>query len=401
MFNKSDIKNIKINAIFGFVLLSLVLIYFAQGMFYPEGGVVSQSAIILYVCISGVYAISFMKKGEGPDFGYLIIVFLLINTFYWLVSQKVINGFRTLDNYKSTIFIFVTFFPFYYLVKRDLLPVKILRVFIVLFVLMSVFQYKNKEELISYISGRTEVVNNVAYYMVAMLPLLAFFWKKRMVFAGMYVVLLYFAIEGAKRGALITFLVGSLAVFYFYMKEYGKKEKGLNKMINVVLVGIIAYYGYNKYQEDYYIRERLQDAFYGNWSGRDVLYEGILSRYINSDNIINIVFGYGFNASVKMVGNYAHNDWLEILAGQGIVGVILYFLLLYKLWIYCAINFKYFNNEERGIYVAIMIMWFLASIFSMVYTSIILFTYFLCLAYVMATVENRKINKINAVQNVA
>ena len=62
-------------------------------------------------------------------------------------------------------------------------------------------------------------------------------------------------------------------------------------------------------------------------SGREDSYTFIWNYFLNkldSGNYLNCIFGEGANASVRITGNYAHNDWLEILTNQGIFGIIIY-----------------------------------------------------------------------------
>jgi len=103
----------------------------------------------------------------------------------------------------------------------------------------------------------------------------------------------------------------------------------------------------------------------GSTSGRESLYSVFWSNFISEQNFFRMMFGGGANYTLALAGNYAHQDWLEILTNQGLFGVAIYF--------YYFINFYFswkFTRNNPIQYMAIgmlFIISFMTSLFSMGY----------------------------------
>jgi O-antigen ligase len=104
--------------------------------------------------------------------------------------------------------------------------------------------------------------------------------------------------------------------------------------------------------------------------------------------------GYGYQATThhKQIGIPAHNDWLELLVDNGIVGALVYaliFILLFKMII------KEKNIQKRYLLLAIASIWLLKSMFSMSFTDDITYTLFLLFGYVTQKEESVISNQQN------
>lgn len=53
--------------------------------------------------------------------------------------------------------------------------------------------------------------------------------------------------------------------------------------------------------------------------------------------------GAGATETVNIVGNFAHNDWLELLINQGLLGVLLYVVY----WIAFFRNWKLLRHDKE------------------------------------------------------
>ena len=73
-----------------------------------------------------------------------------------------------------------------------------------------------------------------------------------------------------------------------------------------------------------YFQKRIENTLDGNSSGRDVLYNSLANYFWNETTSMQFVFGSGANATLQVVGDYAHNDWLEIAVNQGVLGLLVY-----------------------------------------------------------------------------
>ena len=71
---------------------------------------------------------------------------------------------------------------------------------------------------------------------------------------------------------------------------------------------------------------RLTATLQGDDSGRGEIYNGIWHSFHNDSNFVEVLFGQGADATIKLFSIHAHNDWLEILINQGVLGVLIYFI---------------------------------------------------------------------------
>lgn len=235
-------------------------------------------------------------------------------------------------------------------------------------------------------STREEFTNNIAYNFLQLLPL-AFFWNKKPLMQYLYAAyILVFLVAGMKRGALI---IGAVCFLWFMYRSI-KSSRGWNKAIVVLLAVAITIFGVNYVVEfsstSDYFQQRLQQTAEGNSSGRDVIFGSLWEHFLNEQSALKILFGNGAMQTIKIIGNYAHNDWLEILICHGIVGVliyILYFISLIKHWLKSKGNAVVYN--VLGMTIAIM---FASTLFSMSYNSLSL-GITLCLGYCLGQSQQK------------
>lgn len=115
-------------------------------------------------------------------------------------------------------------------------------------------------------------------------------------------------------------------------------------------------------EQSEFMTQRVNATLKGDSSARDTLYSYLWNAWLNSD-IIHQLFGYGISQTVTIVGNYAHNDWLEILIDYGLLGVVLYATIIIKLFKYRK-NLNY-NKGAKVCYTSIMLIWMMKTLFSM------------------------------------
>src|SRR5690606_15155397 len=136
----------------------------------------------------------------------------------------------------------------------------------------------------------------------------------------------------------------------------------------LVGIGLLSMYVYDFYISNEFLINRMQKIS-DSGSGRDFIYLNLLNNWYESNSIINYLFGFGFVSTIKYSGSghLAHNDWLELLTNFGLIGVSIYFLVFYA-----AVRFIYDSSvqkEYKLIMLAIVLMWFFQTLFSMYYTS--------------------------------
>ena len=232
---------------------------------------------------------------------------------------------------------------------------------------ISISQYIHNISTIFYESGNTDIVNNVSFMFVNLIPYVFLIKKNRILSFGMMFIIMIFVVQGAKRGAIITGLSGVFLFIYYMFKTTNKKYKKLNYLIIMTVSFLILNYLYNLFTSNEFLLYRFENMFSSGGSGRDIIYKNIINHWYNTDSFFKLMFGFGFSSSVDITGTYAHNDWLELLSNFGIFGVSIY------LWLFIT-GFKLLIKKKciedlKYVFLATIIIWFITTLFSMGYTS--------------------------------
>lgn len=205
--------------------------------------------------------------------------------------------------------------------------------------------------------------NNRGYLFVNLFPLLAFFKEKSWLQYVSIAFMLILTIISVKRGAI---LIISLATIYFILHQFKKvsysKKFAILIVFSIIVVQTTSFVE-NLYANSSVFQNRFESTMEGNSSGRDRIAKNLIEIYSSSD-IRHLLFGFGADETLSY-GLYAHNDWLEILFNQGIIGFVLYFLF----WINLFLLWK---KEKDGDLRFLMALWLLCNIpksmFSMWYS---------------------------------
>lgn len=176
--------------------------------------------------------------------------------------------------------------------------------------------------------------------------------------------ILFFIIFGlvilsAKRGAIISMLFVSLA---YIVCRYGQKVRLLAFALPIVLGLMFGVAGYI-YENNDNLQTKIEATKDGNSSGREQMNEYLWWHFMNS-SMSEKVYGYQFGASIGFFGFDAHNDWLEILTSQGIIGVVLYVFVLASLWAIYIRRKKFLLDYEKFVVVGVLLMWMAKSYIS-------------------------------------
>src|SRR5690554_2205892 len=351
-------------------LLLLLGLYFAQGAFYPTGSVIAKLFLLFILLISSFYFIKSLleKRVRKGIFYYAWGALLLVIIFGFFLEGNF--GGIYLAQYRNILTGLLPFFPFYYFASRGHLTDKHLRYFslIMLPIFIASF-FSSRNDLISQSVNNTEnVVTNTTYLFVALIPYVFLWGKQKFIAIAGMLLLLFFIIQGAKRGALIVALMGCLVFVYYLLSSVEPKKRVQSFLVALVGIGLLSMYVYDFYISNEFLINRMQKIS-DSGSGRDFIYLNLLNNWYESNSIINYLFGFGFVSTIKYSGSglLAHNDWLELLTNFGLIGVSIYFLVFYA-----AVRFIYDSSvqkEYKLIMLAIVLIWFFQTLFSMYYTS--------------------------------
>lgn len=353
-----------------FFILSLFIIYFSQGVLYAKSSIISQTALALAILISAYYFIRYWFSGIKKDpFSKTWSLLLIVNLFGYIFTQDLSNPVY-FSMFKGVLLSSLPLFPFYYFARKGILEIKYLKFFLIIMIPITILQYYTNENQILAERISTEnidVVNNTAYTFVGLTPFVFLFKDKKNIANVLMVIMMIFIIQSAKRGALIAGVIG-LLIFIFYQIKTIKRENRLKGVFLVsVGLGIMIYYLNQFLENNEYLLSRLQSIEEGNSSGRNFLYTFLIDGWLEG-NIIQLLFGFGFASSVKMAGNYAHNDWLELLSNFGLLGVTIYLALFYQ-----GFKMAFSNNwgaSKKIMLLCVMAIWLFITFLSMGYMSL-------------------------------
>lgn len=320
---------------------------------------------------------------------YMFAIYGLIYIFLGETIYDYAGPIRQIDYLKKIAASLLPVYPFYYFASKGQFSIKCLNFWIPIFILLSIYSFTNYYNVLltaaqEHGSSATEFTNNTGYLFVSLLPLI-FLRKGNIILNYVYIgVCALFIVMGVKRGAIIT---GGLCIVY-YIFNILRESKGYKKIVfiflSIIAIGIAGYYISMFIENSSYFAYRLDNTLEGNMNGRDSIYDKMLDIFVNS-NILHMLVGHGADSTIYFTTMLAHNDWLELLVNQGILGVTVYFcyfIVVYRTWR------KYSKYPAIGLSLGgIFIVLFLKTLFSMSYTE---YTLFLCMAYgyCMAYINN-------------
>lgn len=369
-----------------YLLFFLLLVYASQGTFFSIGTLITKTVIFVIILIGLVYFFKIRLlpiKVPIPALWWFVVTNVVYSIFTYLFGLMDLVDFMTL---KNILYNLLLFYVAYILSIKNKIREKELIVFYLSFLFISIcnFFMGSKYQPSGYIIG--EITLNAGYSLVNILPFIFLFNRK--LYSNLFLFIsLAFIYLSAKRGAIFAGTI--FLLFYLYHTYLSfRKLKFSNLLGGLIILLIISFIIYRIYNSSEYLQRRVLATLEGDSSGRDEIYSNIWYSWLNSKNIINILFGYGFNGSLKLTGGmFAHNDWLELLAGFGLLGVFIFITLFIQIYKYSTK--EYLSFRDRNIILSILLILFFRSLVSMTYTSPDTVYIFILLGYILG--NNTKI----------
>lgn len=374
------------------------VLYYLQGIVYPEGGAISITLLGLTLLVSANCAIKVLQWRNTPIYfkglNMLILLFTIYgfalivsspSTLYYPLSGKDISSY----NYIKSIYLsLLPIYPFYYFTKKGYLTAERLRIWALIFLVSVTLSYFRMQrdalaELSEEGSSVEEVTNNMGYLFLSILPMLVIYRKKPLLQFATFAFVMAFLIMGMKRGAII---IGSISAIYFMWRVI-KNSRGKTRfvfiLLSVVICVSVVYFFIHEMATSDYMQHRLESTMEGNSSGRDNLYSFFWHYFTDEADAVHYLIGRGANGTLEIYYNYAHNDWLEIAVNQGVLGLVVYafyFLCFYKTWKSAT------NIDAKTILALMLFIFFAKTLFSMSYGDIT-FVATCPLGYALATIN--------------
>lgn len=286
-------------------------------------------AISLYYIVKVVFACS-----VSPFMRAFIILFMVLCLYGGMFalfpplgtwSSQMPSDYFLSRHFRSLAPVFV----FYYFSIKGMINEKWIKWACLVFVAAAILDYthntiKIMEDLS--IDSIEETTNNAGYYWVALMPLCAFFKKKPVIMFFALATLSILVLSCFKRGAIISAILVDAFFLWSQLRLSRKRYRFFSLLVAITaLGGVYLYISYLAETNDYFMY-RYDQTIEGYSSSRDVVYLSMWNILKDSDTI-SLLFGHGADATYRITGKMAHNDWLEYAVDIGILGVLV--LLFY------------------------------------------------------------------------
>ena len=284
----------------------------------------------------------------------------------------------------------------YYLTTKGVISRRTMGYFFAFVLVGSILTYFKSIATMSFIKGvdleMGGFTNNTGYLFISLLPFL-FLLNKRIVQLVLYLIILFFVIYSSKRGAMVILFVFS---FYFISVNYLKGRKFSNYLLVAALLVIGYYILMQIIGESEFIENKIIATIEDNSvNERDKIAETLWTYFWGENSkLYNYLFGHGVASTVKVAGNWAHNDWLEFLLTSGFFGLFLYATFFKQLFSVLK------RNKCREFYYYILfscsMIWFIKSLFSMAFliSGSDFYPLVIIMGYASGCLYNRKTNRI-------
>src|SRR5690625_3030550 len=226
-----------------YALFGLIVIYYSKDVLYPSGTIISRGSLGLLLLISTYYFVITLINSIKLNKGFYIVwtLFFMLNVVGYIFTGDINNSDHTgmLVGISAT---FLPFYPFYHFAQQGKLnPNQYITLLLLILPITIVNFHLHRTEVLLQ-TGRDDMVNNISYIFVYLIPLIFFLKEKKIISSILIAILFYYIILGSKRGAFITGFFG-LMIFTYSLFE-NNRHKYYSIITNIVIISIIVYYSY-------------------------------------------------------------------------------------------------------------------------------------------------------------
>lgn len=315
------------------------VIYLLQGVLYPAGRI--GQALFLVIMGYSMYMMLKVLSLKQKQPRFISFLTLLVGMYFLYGVIRIIKGpgqgmfdeYTTLTYIKTYMLSLCPIYVYYYFAIKGVLDEQWFRKYVFIFMTMTIVSFFYNQFQAQVLFGAEEITNNVAYNFVAMLPICLFWYKKPLVQYILIGVAALFVLISMKRGAILVFVISAIP-FLLRTFKYSSKKNKAKVLFGIILLFFLTYYAVQKMLDSNdYFRYRIEQTMEGKTSNRDVIYESLWDEFSNNYSLPEMLVGRGADATIEVYGKLAHNDWLETLLDQGILGVIVFFLFWLSMYI--------------------------------------------------------------------
>lgn len=355
------------------IFIALNVLYSMQGVLYPNGVInqILQLVIIIWGLLvfskylfSSLCRIRLLKATTA-----LVLMYCLYGGILILFGNPLITNIPSAPSryiyLQVSLRSLLNIYVFYHYASIGILSASRIRIYALLLLLSMIPRYYYNQAQIMYMSNRDEVTNNMGYTFLAILPSLFFFYKKPLLQYVLLSTTMFFMIMAMKRGAIA---IGSLVIVLLVCCNiFSKKNKHKfwTILLTIFLIFGAVFVVLNLLSENGYFLSRIEQTLDGDSSGRDEIYGQLWQKIRNEQSVIYMLFGRGADSTWALAGNYAHQDWLETLCNNGLVGCLLLLSFFVSLFQDAFYSRKVFMKNFFMSYIVLLIIIFCKTMFSM------------------------------------
>lgn len=365
--------------IYPFFIVLLFWIYYMQGIWYPTGDVISQIIIVVLIGVGLFSMLLSMISFRNLFVVKMWFFFFVLQLLYYLISSKYVEGIineaigiiPTIGMMKNIAMSTMGFCIFYYYSKKHSISKQIISIIGLVFFILSIIRFSFAENVLAQDSMREDNVNNAAYLVVAAIPFIPFIYRFNKYLGYTAIVFsIYLVIMGSKRGAVVSLFVAVTVAYIFYLVTH---RFTLTRIIltTIIFVGIM-FVAYYSYMSNEYLQNRIEQTETMGIGMREINYQVLWNHWKDNQSAAIILLGNGFAKTIEVCGNYAHNDWLELLTDNGLFGVAVYLLMIIYFFLFAL---KISDETYKLSMILFITLWVSKSVFSMGYCSMESFMY--------------------------
>lgn len=360
--------------------VALGILYLLQDILYPAGLIAQaiQMAIIIWGIIYAVPLIgNFRKQPKILKASTLLVIMYCVygiieivfpHNYIVISFTEPVRAYGYLQNALNS---FLPIFVFYRFYKQGLLTQSKIELYTYAFLILFILRFYHTQSvfieraLINH-SDREEFTNNTGYSFLYIIPML-FFIRKTVIKFILLALTGAFLILCMKRGAII---IGGSAIIYFLIFQIRHSRNVWIKSAVIFLSGLFLmttiWYILDMMSTSDYFMYRIEQTKAGDSSARDVLYADLLHELKTDPSLAHFIFGRGANATIGIAENYAHQDWLELMTNNGLIGIALGVFFFYALF-HTAHKYRYvLGSTYYTVFIMLSCMMFVQTFFSMI-----------------------------------
>jgi hypothetical protein len=356
-------------------------VYFLQGtVFSHYGGGIAQMILVVLLLFS-IYCFFYVNINYNINFylkalNYLILMFSVYGVIRIFRGESIILEHNLNEvipfYYLKNIYIsLLPIYVYYLLAKIGVLNKRYLQIYLLLFLFLVSLSYIENYMNASKSAESEEITNNMGIRFMTLIPMLFFLEKRRLLQYAALVYILTFVVMGMKRGAILLAVVLTIYFLYNSLKEASQKEKLYLLLLSIVAIVLICMVVTDLMDNSAYFNRRVQQTLEGNSSGRDYIYATLWYAFLENGSLFHCLLGFGAHSTISIAGNSAHNDWLELLINNGLLGIVLYAWYWRK---FASLKNIIEEENTRCTTVAYCITFFMLTLYSMSYNNMDIFS---------------------------